>query len=77
MENTCIWLEENDMENCPLVSRQQHSENTVFKVGDNLVGGRRLTIMAGPCAVENRDGLLQLAVKLKEAGAQILRGGGV
>jgi 3-deoxy-7-phosphoheptulonate synthase len=44
-------------------------------VGGILIGGQRLTIIAGPCAVENRDQLLATAVAVKAAGAQILRGG--
>ena len=39
------------------------------------VGGETLAIMAGPCSVESYDQLYDIAVKVKEAGAQFLRGG--
>ena len=39
------------------------------------VGGQQLVIMAGPCAVEGRDQLLETAHAVKEAGVRILRGG--
>ena len=56
-------------------SRQFKPEDTVFKVGDVTIGGDELVIMAGPCAVEGRSELLELAHACREAGAQILRGG--
>jgi 3-deoxy-7-phosphoheptulonate synthase len=40
-----------------------------------LVGGRRVVVMAGPCAVEGREGLLETARSVKTAGGHILRGG--
>ena len=39
------------------------------------IGGNRVTVMAGPCAVESRDQLLETAWIVKEAGAHMLRGG--
>ena len=39
------------------------------------VGGEQLAIMAGPCSVESYEQLYDVAVKVKEAGAQFLRGG--
>jgi 3-deoxy-7-phosphoheptulonate synthase len=56
-------------------SREFRPEDTVFKVGDVTVGGNELVIMAGPCAVEGRTQLLELAHACREAGAQVLRGG--
>lgn len=44
-------------------------------VGAWEVGGPQLVVMAGPCSVESRDGLLDIAAKVKAAGAHILRGG--
>lgn len=58
-----------------LVSREFKNEDTVIDIGGVLVGAHNLTIMAGPCAVENRDQLLESARIVKEAGAQFLRGG--
>lgn len=50
-----------------------HRTSTV-EVGDVAIGGGRLTIVAGPCAVETRDQLLTTARSVREAGAHILRG---
>ena len=45
------------------------------KVGDVMVGGPKFLVMAGPCAVENRDTLLESARRLSEMGVTVLRGG--
>lgn len=58
-----------------LVSREFKQEDTIVDVGGILVGGNHLAVMAGPCAVESREQLLQSAFIVKEAGAQFLRGG--
>ena len=56
-------------------SREFLPENTVFPLDGIKVGGDEIIIMAGPCAVENRTQLLETAQAVKEAGAQVLRGG--
>jgi 3-deoxy-7-phosphoheptulonate synthase len=58
-----------------LASRESHPEDTIVEVLDTRVGNGTLTIMAGPCSVENRDMLLQTAEAVAAAGATILRGG--
>lgn len=58
-----------------LVSRDFKKEGTVIEVEGKKIGGEKLAIMAGPCAVENRDSLLAVARELKTAGASFLRGG--
>lgn len=58
-----------------LASRDFHPENTVIQVGDIEIGGDQVQVMAGPCAVESREQLLESAHRVKEAGATILRGG--
>lgn len=58
-----------------LVSREFKPEPTVVNVGGVAVGGRDLVVMAGPCAVETREQLLESARAVKAAGAQMLRGG--
>lgn len=58
-----------------LVSREVKSENTVVKVKDFSVGGSRIGIIAGPCAVEGRNQLLYTAQLIKESGALAIRGG--
>jgi 3-deoxy-7-phosphoheptulonate synthase len=58
-----------------LVSREVKNEDSVVRVGGVPVGGRGLTIVAGPCAVESKEQTLVVARAIKEAGAHILRGG--
>lgn len=58
-----------------LVSRAFQSENTVIELENASIGGGAPVVMAGPCAVENREQLLITAQAVKAAGAHILRGG--
>ena len=58
-----------------LVSREFRARDTVVRVGDQEIGGSRLAVMAGPCAVESYEQLLEAARAVKAAGAQFLRGG--
>lgn len=52
-----------------------HPQKTIFQVGDALIGGNELTIIAGPCSVESEEQTLETARAVKAAGAKILRGG--
>ena len=56
-----------------LASREFHPENTVVKVNGLKIGGEQLVIMAGPCAIEGEEQLLEAAHAVKEAGAHVLR----
>jgi 3-deoxy-7-phosphoheptulonate synthase len=58
-----------------LGSRQFHPENSVFPLDGFSVGGDEIAIIAGPCAVESREQLLEIAQAVREAGAHALRGG--
>ncbi len=58
-----------------LASREFHPQDTVFRVGDAVFGGAGLTLIAGPCSVESRSQLLEIAHAVREAGAHALRGG--
>lgn len=58
-----------------LAGREFKSESTQVKVGDAVFGGPQIVTIAGPCAVESLDQLLETAKGVKAAGAQILRGG--
>jgi 3-deoxy-7-phosphoheptulonate synthase len=58
-----------------LVSREMKSENTIVKVGDHKIGGDNLTIIAGPCSVESRNQIFEIASELKEMGIVFLRAG--
>jgi 3-deoxy-7-phosphoheptulonate synthase len=56
-------------------SREFKPVDTTFEVGGITIGGNELVVMAGPCSVEGRTHLLEVAHACKEAGAHILRGG--
>jgi 3-deoxy-7-phosphoheptulonate synthase len=56
-------------------SRDFHPQDTVVQINGLSIGGQALVVMAGPCAVESREQLLETAHAVKEAGAQVLRGG--
>jgi len=56
-------------------SRDFHPADTIVKLNGVSIGGQQLIIMAGPCAVESREQLLETAQAVKAAGAQVLRGG--
>lgn len=58
-----------------LASREFHPENTIIDVGGVKIGGEKLVVMAGPCAVENRKQIITTAKIVKKTGAEILRGG--
>jgi len=58
-----------------IASRELVSQNTVFALDGVQVGGDKVMIIAGPCAVESRSQLMETAQAIKEAGAQALRGG--
>jgi 3-deoxy-7-phosphoheptulonate synthase len=58
-----------------LVGRELIHQDTIVKAGGVAIGGNELVIMAGPCAVEDEVQLMEVATKIKETGAQILRGG--
>jgi 3-deoxy-7-phosphoheptulonate synthase len=55
--------------------REFKAEGTIIRVGDIEIGANRVILMAGPCAVESRSMLMEVAHAVKEAGAKILRGG--
>ena len=50
-------------------------EDTVVNVDGSIVGGGRLGIMAGPCSVESEEQIIEIAKRVKAAGANFLRGG--
>jgi 3-deoxy-7-phosphoheptulonate synthase len=58
-----------------LASREFKPDNTQFPIGEFIVGGKGLVLMAGPCSVESRSQILETAHAVKEAGAHALRGG--
>ena len=58
-----------------LVSREAKRENTVVSVGGVKVGGEKLAVAAGPCAIESEARALEIGRLVREAGANLYRGG--
>jgi len=58
------------------VSREWREESTLVELGNGTVlGGSEVVLMAGPCAVEGRGQILEIAARVNELGASVLRGG--
>jgi 3-deoxy-7-phosphoheptulonate synthase len=58
-----------------LVSRESKPETTAVSIGSVVVGGEKLAIAAGPCAVESEEQTIEIARRVKAAGANLFRGG--
>ena len=58
-----------------LISKDLRPEKSVIKVGNATIGGAELAIIAGPCAIENRDQLFTTAEAISKSGARFFRGG--
>jgi len=58
-----------------LASRDFHPDGSVVRINGIVIGGQKVVVMAGPCAVESRQQLMETAAAVKTAGAHILRGG--
>lgn len=58
-----------------LVSREMKHEDSIIKLKDTQIGGEELSVIAGPCAVESKQQLFDIAGELKEMGIKLLRAG--
>jgi len=58
-----------------LISRDLKPERSVIKIGNAAIGGDDLAIIAGPCALENRDQVFSTAAVVAASGARFFRGG--
>jgi 3-deoxy-7-phosphoheptulonate synthase len=58
-----------------LASREFKAENSLVSINGVEIGGKRIVVMAGPCAVESEEQLVEAARAIKRSGASILRGG--
>lgn len=58
-----------------IASRDYNPQNTIVPLGNVMVGNRDLLLIAGPCSVEGRSAIIEIAHAVKEAGATALRGG--
>ncbi|MBE6916811.1 MAG: 3-deoxy-7-phosphoheptulonate synthase [Ruminococcaceae bacterium] len=57
------------------VNRKFHPLDTVIEIGDAKIGGGHFAMIAGPCSVESEEQIIGVAMAVKQAGANILRGG--
>ena len=58
-----------------LASRDFKAESTLIDVKGRVIGGKKIQVIAGPCAIENKALIMNIAEKVKEAGASFIRGG--
>lgn len=62
-----------------LVSRDAKEEDSVLRIpvpgGEVVVGGKKIALVAGPCAVETEEQCLAIAERVKKSGARLFRGG--
>jgi 3-deoxy-7-phosphoheptulonate synthase len=59
-----------------LASREVKKETSLIKISDTVtIGGKDIIVIAGPCAVESEEQIIEVATAVKEAGAKMLRGG--
>jgi 3-deoxy-7-phosphoheptulonate synthase len=58
-----------------LASRDFRPKSTTIKVGRHTIGGKKIHVMAGPCAVESRSVLVNIAKEVHKSGAAFVRGG--
>jgi 3-deoxy-7-phosphoheptulonate synthase len=58
-----------------LAGRDMHPADTLVRVGDAVIGGRGVVVIAGPCAIEGREQALATARAVKTHGASLFRGG--
>lgn len=58
-----------------LANRMFHPEDTIIDVNGIKIGGNKIVMIAGPCSVEGKEQICRIAKEVKEAGADMLRGG--
>lgn len=56
-------------------NRKIHPEDSVICIGDKLIGGGHFQVIAGPCSIESKEQIIDVANSVKAAGARLLRGG--
>jgi len=58
-----------------IVAREWHKEDTVIDIQGNLMGGKQIQIISGPCSVETPEQMEKSAKAVKAAGVRLMRGG--
>jgi len=61
--------------NLRLVAKRHEGHRSIVRVGSQVIGAEPFVVIAGPCAVESQDQMLEIAARVKAAGAHLLRGG--
>ena len=56
-------------------NRKFHPEDTVVSVGNAKIGGGNFSVIAGPCSVESREQIIEVAQDVRDSGAALMRGG--
>ena len=56
-------------------NRKFHPDNTQIRIGDVVIGGKKIILAAGPCSVESQEQMIEIAGKVRAAGAMLMRGG--
>lgn len=56
-------------------NRQFHPNDAIIPIGQNKIGAGNFAMIAGPCSVESEAQILEIAEKVKDAGATMIRGG--
>jgi 3-deoxy-7-phosphoheptulonate synthase len=56
-------------------NRRLHPEDMVVRTGNTFIGGGQFALIAGPCSVETEEQIIDVALKVKDSGANFLRGG--
>ena len=72
---TCVAAVLSHPESPELSARLSQDHDTVVQIGEARFGGGQISLIAGPCAVEDAETLLHIARAVKASGASVLRGG--
>lgn len=62
-------------EDYKLVYKNINNLETRIKIGDIVIGGNEITMIAGPCSIESKEQLFKIANHLKQSGVKIIRAG--
>lgn len=58
-----------------MASRTMHRDDTVIDICGTKIGDGSFTVIAGPCSIESKDQIIEVATEVKKSGAKLLRGG--
>lgn len=58
-----------------LASKEYKQEQSIIKIGNVEIGNKSIALIAGPCAIESEEQIVDIALNVKKIGASVLRGG--